>query len=281
MAAGDRKCFRSIGCVSSLGIGTWGIGGGYWTPEYGHEREYIEALRTGIELGMRVIDTAEMYGGGHAEEIVGEAIKVFPREDLFVVTKVWPTNASYDSVIRSARASASRLGTYIDLYLLHWPSDTVPICETIRAFEKLVDDGLIRFFGLSNFGVRGIEEARSCTRKYDVSAIQNRFSLLYREDEETVIPYIQREGLMYMAYTPLERGVLTNDSFLREIGRKYNKTAAQVALNWLISIDNVVPIPKASKAEHMRENAGAMGWRLSREDWIEISRRFSRRTTSF
>ncbi|MCI4437281.1 MAG: aldo/keto reductase, partial [Ignisphaera sp.] len=205
------------------------------------------------------------------------AVKGFNRDEIFIVTKVWPTNASYDNVIKSANASMKRLGTYIDLYLLHWPSDVVPICETIKAFEKLVDDGVIRFYGLSNFSVRGIEEARNCSKKYDVVAVENHYSLLHRDDEEDVIPYVQREGLLYLAYTPLEHGALARDPFLAEIGKKYGKTATQIALNWLISVDNVVPIPKAEKVEHVKENAGAMGWRLSRDDWLAISNRFSRK----
>jgi len=273
----DTKCFKHVGCVSALGMGTWGIGGGYWTPDYSKDSEWIRVLRLGIELGMTLIDTAEMYGGGHSEEIVGRAIKGFNRDEVFIVTKVWPTNASYDNVIKSANASMKRLGTYIDLYLLHWPSDVVPICETIKAFEKLVDDGVIRFYGLSNFSVRGIEEARNCNKKYDVVAVENHYSLLHRDDEEDVIPYVQREGLLYLAYTPLEHGALAKDPFLAEIGKKYGKTAAQVALNWLISVDNVVPIPKAERVEHVKENAGAMGWRLSRDDWLAISNRFSRK----
>ncbi len=270
----DKKCFRKIGCVSSLGMGTWDIGGGFWTPDYSRDRESVEALRRGIELGIKLIDTAEMYGGGHSEELVGVAIKSFDREELFIVTKVWPTNASYDSVLRSARASMNRLGTYIDLYLLHWPSENVPICETIKAFEKLVDDGVIRFYGVSNFNVRQIEDARYCSKKYDVVAVQNRFSLFYRHDEKDVIPYAKREGLLYMAYTPIEKGAVAREDFLRRIGEKYGKTAVQVALNWLISIDPVVPIPKASKIQHLEENAGAMGWRLSREDWEAISNKY-------
>ncbi|MGC9010387.1 MAG: aldo/keto reductase [Sulfolobales archaeon] len=270
----DKKCFRKIGCVSSLGMGTWDIGGGFWTPDYSRDRESVEALRRGIELGIKLIDTAEMYGGGHSEELVGVAIKSFDREELFIVTKVWPTNASYDSVLRSARASMNRLGTYIDLYLLHWPSENVPICETIKAFEKLVDDGVIRFYGVSNFNVRQIEDARYCSKKYDVVAVQNRFSLFYRHDEKDVIPYAKREGLLYMAYTPIEKGAVAREEFLRRIGEKYGKTAVQVALNWLISIDPVVPIPKASKIQHVEENAGAMGWRLSREDWEAISNKY-------
>lgn len=274
--AGEKKYIRKIGYVSALGLGTWEIGGGAWSPDYSRDRESIEALKRGIELGITLIDTAEMYGGGHSEEIVGRAVRDFSREELFIVTKVWPSNASYDSVLRSARASMRRLETYIDLYLLHWPSESVPICETIKAFERLVDEGVIRFYGLSNFSVEGVEEARYCSKKYDVVAIQNRYSLYYRRDERDVIPYAQREGLMYMAYTPLEKGVVARDSFLREVGEKYGKTAVQVALNWMISIDNVVPIPKSSRVEHVEEIAGSLGWRLDETDLKRISERYSR-----
>ncbi|MFP3173820.1 MAG: aldo/keto reductase [Vulcanisaeta sp.] len=271
----DTKYIKSInGKVSAIGMGTWGIGGGYWSPDYSRDDEWVRVLREGIGLGMTLIDTAEMYGGGHTEEIVGRSIKGFPREELFIVSKVWPNHARYDDVLRSARASANRLGTYIDLYLLHWPAPDVPICETMRAMERLVDDGVIRFFGLSNFDVNGIEEARSCLSKYDVAAVENRYSLLHRVDESSVIPYVQRNGMLYLAYTPIEKGAFSNNEFLMGIGKKYGKTAIQVVLNWYVGIDNLVPIPKAGRVEHVRENAGAMGWRLSRDDWELISNHF-------
>jgi diketogulonate reductase-like aldo/keto reductase len=271
----DTKYIRSINDeVPVIGMGTWGIGGGFWSPDYSNDDYWVRVLRKGVELGMTLIDTAEMYGGGHAEEIVGRAIRGFPREELFIVSKVWPNHARYDDVIKSARASAARLGTYIDLYLLHWPAPDVPICETMRAMERLVDEGVIRFFGLSNFDVKGIEEARSCLSKYDIAAVENRYSLLHRVDESSVIPYVQRNGMLYLAYTPLEKGLLAHNEFLNSIGRKYGKTAVQVALNWYVGIDNLVPIPKAGRVEHVEENAGAMGWRLSRDDWVLISNHF-------
>ena len=272
----DTKRIRAIGDLPALGMGTWRIGGGWLSPDYSNDAEWVRVLRRGIELGMTLIDTAEAYGGGHSEELVGQAIRGFPRDELFIVTKVHPSHARYDDVIKSALASSRRLGTYIDLYLLHWPAENVPICETMKAFEKLANDGVIRFIGLSNFDVRGIEEARSCLSKYDVVAVENRFSLLHRDDESTVIPYAQRNGMLYLAYTPLEYGAFANDEFLRGIGRIYGKTPIQVALNWYICIDNVIPIPKAGRIEHVEENAGAMGWRLDRSHWEEISRHFKR-----
>ncbi|CCC81486.1 aldo/keto reductase [Thermoproteus tenax] len=270
----EVKCLRSVGCVSAIGMGTWGMGGGFWTPDHSQDRAWVEALKLGIELGMTLIDTAEMYGGGHSEELVGEAIKGHKREDVFIVTKVWPNHAKYEEALRSIQASVKRLGTYADLILLHWPSDSVPICETVRAFEEAIDRGLTRFWGLSNFDVRGIEEARQCAKRYDIAAIENRYSLKYRADEASVIPYAQREGLLYLAYTPIEKGALASDTLLIELGRKYGKTPIQIALNWYIKLEPVVPIPKAGSVAHVQENAGAMGWRLSEDDWRRISEHF-------
>jgi len=255
-------------------MGTWRIGGGFLSPDYSMDREWIAVLRRGLELGMTLIDTAEVYGGGHAEELVGEAIKGFPRDEIFIVSKVWPDNATRKGVLKATKASVKRLGTYIDLYLLHWPAEGVPICETMKAMEELVDKGLVRHIGLSNFEVKEIEKARNCLSKVDIAAVQNRHSLMYRRYEKDVIPYCAREGMMFMSYTPLEKGLLARDRFLAEIGEKYGKTAAQVALNWLICIEPVVAIPKAARLSHLEENAGAMGWRLSREDWELISRKF-------
>lgn len=271
----EQKYFRKLGRnLPAIGLGTWGIGGGFWTPDRSRDSDWIIILRRGIELGAALIDTAEMYGGGHTEELVGEAIKGFPRDEVFVVTKVWPTHARFDDVIRSAQASARRLGTYIDLYLIHWPPTDVPICETMRGLEAVVERGLARFIGVSNFGLELIEEARACLSREDIAAVENKFSLLDRGDEESVVPYTEREGMLYLAYSPLEEGELARNRFLAQVGAKYRKTAAQVALNWLLRFPSVVPIPKAGSIRHLEENVNAAGWRLSDEDWRLISEHF-------
>jgi len=271
----DYKFFKILGEeVPSIGMGTWRIGGGFMTPDCSNDKNWIAALRKGIELGMTLIDTAEVYGRGHSEELVGKAIKGFLRDELFIVTKVWPGHARRDDVLKAAEGSVKRLGTYIDLYLLHWPSENVPLCETMKAMEKLIDKGLVRHIGLSNFELEDIEKARACLSKVDIAAVQNRHSLMYRRYENDVIPYCEREGIMFMSYTPLEKGLLARDPFLAEIGKKYDKTAAQVALNWLIKFKPVVAIPKAGQIEHIVENAGAMGWRLEKDDWEVISSKF-------
>ncbi len=264
----NTKFFKRLGrSVSSLGLGTWRMG-----EDRSMDDASVAALKRGIELGATMIDTAEMYANGRAEKLVSRAIKGFDRDELFIVTKVWPTNASYEGVLKAAKRSMDRLGTFIDLYLLHWPS-SFPICETMRAMEELVNRSMVKHIGLSNFNVKSIEEARACLKKVDIAAVQNRFSPTYRKDYADVIPYALREGMLYMAYTPIEKGSLSGNRLLRRIGEKYGKTPIQVALNWLICIEPVVPIPKASRMEHLEENVGSMGWRLSSEDFDEILNR--------
>lgn len=273
----ERKWIPKIGAeVPVIGLGTWGIGGGFWEPDYSRDEEWVDALRYGLSLGATLIDTAEMYGGGHAEELVGRAIKGFDRESVFIVSKVWHTHARRDEVLKAAESIVGRLGTHMDLYLIHWPPEGVDLCETMRGLEDAVARGYARFIGVSNFSVELIEEARSCLSREDVAAVENKFSLLDRRDENSVVPYAEREGMLYLAYTPLEKGQLARDAFLASIGSKYGKTAAQVALNWLIRFKPVVPIPKASDKRHVEENVGAAGWRLSDEDWRLISEKYSR-----
>ncbi len=270
-----KKLGRTDVKVPSIGMGTWGIGG-YTTRDTTHDKEAIEALRKGIEVGMYLIDTAEMYGAGHSEEIVGKVIKSFPRNEVFIVTKVLPEHLHYEDVIKAAKGSLKRLQTnFIDLYLIHAPNPSIPLKETMRAMEKLVEDGLVRLIGVSNFGVDEMEEARSHLSKNDIVVNQVEYSLLERSIEKDILPYCRKEKITVMAYTPLAKGKLARNKFLEEIGKKYGKTPAQVALNWLISKENVVAIPKAINLAHVKENAEAMGWRLSKDDLELISSLFS------
>ena len=265
--------------VPAIGMGTWGIGGRF-TPDYSKDALWVDALRFGIKysiekVGIALIDTAEMYGAGHSEEIVGRAIKEFPRDKVFIVTKVKGEHLGYEDVIKAAKRSLSRLGIkQIDLYLVHWPNPIIPLRETMKAMEKLVNDGLVRFIGVSNFGRRLLEEARSYLSFTDIVVNQVRYSIAYREPEADLLPYCQKEGIILMAYTPLEKGALARNPILEEVGRKYNKTAAQVALNWLIAKKNVITIPKSERKERIKENLDAMGWRLSKEDIEYLNERF-------
>ncbi len=274
----DASDLKQLGNTSvkipAIGLGTWGIGGTF-SPDYSRDDYWIKLIRDAINVGVRMIDTAEMYGAGHAEELVGESIKGFDREELFIITKVLPNNLSYDRVISAAKKSLARLKTkYIDLYLIHWYVHGMPLRDVMRALEKLVNDGLVRFIGISNFSVREMEEARSYLSYTDIVANQVKYSIADRGIERDILPYAQREKITIIAYTPLEHGRLARNKILAEIGKKYNKTAAQVALNWLISKPRVVTIPKAGSIEHVKENLGAMGWRLSRDDIEYLDREF-------
>jgi len=260
--------------VPAIGMGTWGIGG-YSSRDTGGDKEAIQALRRGIELGMYLIDTAEMYGAGHAEEVVGEAIKPFSREQVFIVSKVLPENLHYADVIKAAQRSLKRLQTdWIDLYLIHLPNPKIPLVETIEAMEELVERNVVRFIGVSNFDLSQVEEARSYLSKDNIVVNQVEYNLLERSIERDVLPYCTRQQMTVMAYTPLASGRLSKSKFLLEVGKRYEKTAAQVALNWLIAKERVVAIPKAVNIDHLEENAGAMGWRLSQDDIEHISSYF-------
>lgn len=267
--------------IAAIGLGTWLIGGGS-SPDYSMDMEAIEAIRYAIELGMTHIDTAEMYGGGHAEELVGEAVKSFKRDEIFIASKVWHTNLRYDDVLRACERSLRRIQTsYIDLYYIHWPSDVIPLSETMKAMERLYKDGKIRYIGLSNFSPTQIEEARSYLSTTDVVAIQAEYSLYNRKIEGDVIPYCFRNNLTVVAYSPLARGALLVDlrkpmerrvKLLMELAEKYSKTPVQIALNWVIWHDQVIAIPKALQRQHLEENAGAAGWKLTKEDYDLISK---------
>jgi diketogulonate reductase-like aldo/keto reductase len=270
----EFKEFSSGLRIPVLGIGTWSIGGGM-TADTSHDKEAILAIRTAIRLGMTHVDTAELYGDGHAEELVGEAIREFDRETLFITTKVKWSNLRYEDVVKAAKRSLKRLKTgYIDLYLVHAPNSAIPIQETMKAMDYLVEKELTRFIGVSNFSVEQVEEAQQYAQNRIV-ANEIEYNLLVRESgmytenmESKIIPYCQKKDMIVIAYRPLARGELTKPGIklLDELAKKYDKTQAQIALNWLISKPNIVAIPKAAKIDHIKENLGAIGWKLSRED---------------
>ncbi len=271
-----RRLGRTGEKIAAIGLGTWRIGGGM-SPDYSKDKEAVEAIRYAINLGMNHIDTAEIYGGGHAEELVGEAIKELRRDDVFITSKVWHTNLKYDDVLKACERSLRRLQTdYIDLYLIHWPSSRIPLSETMRALERLYDEGKIRYVGVSNFSASQVEEARSYLSHADVVANQVEYSLYERHIERDLMPYSLNTGVTIIAYSPLGKGRLVREvsagrservRVLKEIAEKYSKTAIQVALNWVIWNENVITIPKAVRKEHLEENAGAAGWRLKEKDY--------------
>jgi diketogulonate reductase-like aldo/keto reductase len=270
----EFKGFASGLRVPVLGVGTWKMGGGM-TADTSHDKEAVLAIRTAVRLGMTHIDTAELYGNGHAEELVGEAIKDFDRQTLFITTKVKWSNLRYEDVVKAAKRSLKRLKTnYVDLYLVHTPNSDTPIQETMKAMDYLAEKELTKFIGVSNFSVEQIEEAQQYA-KNKIVANQIEYNLLVRDSgehtenmESEIIPYCQKKDMIVIAYRPLARGELAKPGIrlLDELAEKYGKTQAQIALNWLISKLNVVAIPKAAKMEHIKENLGAIGWKLSEED---------------
>ena len=257
--------------IPVLGLGTWGIGG-FSSKRLGGEDQDVAALRLGLELGMRFIDTAEIYAHGHSEEVVATVVEK-QRANVFVATKVSAENLSYERVMRSCDASLRRLNTnYIDLYQVHWPNPRIPITETMKAMEKLVEEGKVRHIGVSNFSVEQTRQAQESLSKNSLASNQVEYNLMERSIEEDLLPFCEREKVTVIAYSPLARGQLAGSSrdnrwrTLDSIAAKYGKTRTQVALNWLICKEPVVAIPKAGRLEHVRENAGAVGWALQRED---------------
>jgi diketogulonate reductase-like aldo/keto reductase len=251
-----------------LGQGTWKMGE---RPE--RRAEEIESLRLGLELGMTLVDTAEMYADGGAEDVVGRAIRG-RRHEVFVVSKVLPHNASLQGTIRAAERSLCRLGTeWIDLYLLHWPGRH-PLEETFEAFELLERQGKIRYFGVSNFDHHEMDSAVGLTQGKKLVANQVLYNLERRAIERGIIPWCRRHEILVMAYSPLEQGRLDRGTTLREIAERHGATPAQIALVWTLRHDNVVAIPKAGRPEHVRENAGALAFTLTDEDLDELDRAY-------
>jgi diketogulonate reductase-like aldo/keto reductase len=251
--------------VPALGQGTWRMG-----ENRRARQDEIAALRTGIDLGMTLIDTAEMYGEGGAEEIVGEAI-ADQREHAFIVTKVYPHNASRSELPKACDRSLKRLQVdVIDLYLLHWRGD-VPLSETVTAFEKLRDQGKIRRWGVSNFDVDDMEELGDAR----CSTNQVLYNLEERAIESGLLPWSRDRHIPIMAYAPVGhgRGLLENEA-LKQIARNHDATPAQIALSWLLQQAAVIVIPKASNQEHVRENAVSTKIDLTKSELSELEHAF-------
>lgn len=250
--------------IPVLGIGTWGMGGGMMKST-ANDAENIAALKTAIKLGITHIDTAEMYGSGHSEELVGEAIKGVARKKLFITTKVWSTHLSYEGVINACKNSLKRLGlNYVDLYLIHWPNPLFSFEKTMKAMDYLVDNKMTRYIGVSNFSVSQMEKAQK-SAKHKIVTNQVEYHLLNRRAGHELLPYCVKNNIILTAYSPLARGKLAQWGYneaLDAIAKKYKKTPAQVALRWLIQQPNTIVIPKASRIEHVKELVGAVGWEL-------------------
>jgi diketogulonate reductase-like aldo/keto reductase len=254
--------------IPALGQGTWNIG-----DDPKRRQEEIATLRRGIDLGLSLIDTAEMYGDGRSESLVGEAI-AGRRDEVFLVSKVYPHNASAKAMPRSCEASLRRLGVEtLDLYLLHWPG-SVPLAETVAAFEGLQRAGKIRHWGISNFDADGMRELWATPGGTAARANQVLYHLGERGIEWDLLPALRERRIPVMAYSPFDQGRLLRKRALAAFAREHGMTPSQAALAWLLAQDGVVAIPKTGDRERLEENAGALAHPLSAAQLRELDRLF-------
>ncbi|MCL4766229.1 MAG: aldo/keto reductase [Hyphomicrobiaceae bacterium] len=254
--------------VPALGLGTWVMG-----ERRGSRSAEIKALQLGIDLGMTLIDTAEMYGEGGAEEVVGEAI-AGRRDTVFVVSKVYPHNASRDGAVAACERSLRRLRIdTLDLYLLHWRG-SIPLAETVEAFEKLKADGKIRAWGVSNFDPADMTELSMVAPEGACVANQVLYHLGSRGIEWDLLPETGAQGIAVMAYSPLGQGRILSDPVLKAMAANRGIAAATLALGWVLRHDNVIAIPKAAKLDHVRANAAAADLTLDAAELAALDEAF-------
>jgi myo-inositol catabolism protein IolS len=285
--------------VSKIGIGVWQASDEW----HGDDDQVIKAVGTANDLGVNLVDTAEVYGSGRSEQALGRALSTLGREKFVVATKVAGAHLRYDELQKAAAASLRRLGTNeIDLYQVHWPDpwEQIPLKETMKALEKLYLEGKIRAIGVSNFAVRDMEEARSYLSRTDIVSNQLRYNLLQRNIEEDVLPYCKREGITILAWSPIAQGALSgkytsknmpsgdvrgeNLLFTREnmeqvekliavlskIAKSHMCTVSQVALNWIATNPIVIPIPGVKNPAQARENTMSLDFQLSNQELAQI-----------
>lgn len=254
--------------VPVLGLGTWHMG------ERGSDRAAeADALRCGIDLGMTLVDTAEMYGSGGAEQVVREAIRG-RRDEVFLVSKVLPFNADRNGTVEACEASLARLGVEtIDLYLLHWPG-SYPLAETLAGFDDLRRAGKIRYWGVSNFDTAEMDALTALPGGPACVTNQVLYNLARRGIEYDLLPWCASRAMPVMAYSPLEQGRLAGNRVLAEVARRHGVTALQVALAWVLGRDGVIVIPKAARIDHVRQNRAALDLELTAEDRGELDKAF-------
>lgn len=290
--------------VSRIGLGCWQFGDRGWG--WGitvTEADALAVLEAAFDAGINFIDTAEVYGNGVSEEVIGRFVKKVGRDNLVIASKVSGQHLRYGDVLRAAEGSLSRLGvSAIDLYQVHWPNPYVPLGHTMRAMEELVRRGVVRYIGVSNFPKPLLMAAQESLSRYEIVSNQVRYNLLQREVEEEILPYCRSQGMAIIAYSPLAQGLLTGKferpelaeqdlrrnnvlfhpanmdrvarfiRLLREVAQRYNRSPSQVALNWLLTQKDVFPIPGAKRPDQVLDNVGAVGWRLGEEDVQLLSR---------
>ncbi|MEM0479083.1 MAG: aldo/keto reductase [Pyrobaculum sp.] len=291
--------------ISRIGLGVWQFSGDAWGQISYEQAKTI--VQKAFELGVNFFDTAAVYGRGRSEEFLGRSIKELKiRDSVYIATKVHGDWLRRIDIFNAVENQRRRLGVdAIDLYQIHWPAcwHNTPICETMKTLEELIKRGLVRYIGVSNFPTPLLEYARSCLSKVDIITSQNRYNLIEREADKELLPYLKREGIVLIAWSPLAKGALSgkytienlptfddvrkNDPLftptnlslispliqvLRQLSTKYNKTLAQIVLNWLIRDPWIYPIPGAKTIEQIIENVGAVGWSLSDDDWRTLDR---------
>ncbi|MEM4438068.1 MAG: aldo/keto reductase [Pyrobaculum sp.] len=299
------KLGRSDMKVSRIGLGVWQFSGDAWGQISYEQAKTI--VQKAFELGVNFFDTAAVYGRGRSEEFLGRSIKELKiRDSVYIATKVHGDWLRRIDIFNAVENQRRRLGVdAIDLYQIHWPAcwHNTPICETMKTLEELIKRGLVRYIGVSNFPTPLLEYARSCLSRVDIITSQNRYNLIEREADKELLPYLKREGIVLIAWSPLAKGALSgkytienlptfddvrkNDPLftptnlslispliqvLRQLSTKYNKTPAQIVLNWLIRDPWIYPIPGAKTIEQIIENVGAVGWSLSDDDWRTLDR---------
>lgn len=257
------------------GLGTWGMGGGWNESDTSNDDVFTDAIRSAIDHGITHIDTAELYGGGHAEELIARAKDGLDRKSLLLASKVLTgMEDGYDGVLRACEATLQRLKTdYLDLYMLHRCPDH-DLEGVMQALDRLVEEGAVRNIGVSNFTVNRFQKAQSLASNKLVCN-QLHYSLECREIiDKGILEYSQHNDVIVTAWGPLSKGVMSDAPILHEIANKYGKTPYQAALNWLIYQKNVVVIPKTSSVAHLQENLGALGWSLEADDWQRLADEF-------
>ena len=233
--------------------------GGGTEPDPAEDAKALSAIHAALEMGYTHIDTAEMYAGGHTEELIGQVIRHYERQSLFITSKVWHTNLSYPAVKRACENSLRRLKTdYLDLYLIHWPNSGVPLEETFQGLNELVETGMVRHLGVSNFDLDLLEQACQLSATPLVTD-QVPYSVLNRTNAHNgILAYCQQHGMILTAYTPVEKGRVHELDALNALAKRVGATPTQIALSWLINQPNVITIPKSLNAAHLRENLAAL-----------------------
>ncbi len=258
-----------------FGLGTWTIGGDMVRNPQSDDEADIRAIKNAIDAGITHIDTAQRYAQEHTEWLVGQAIRGYDRSKLFIVTKL--QNPAYHDILSSFQDSLDRLETnYVDLLLIHGPSLKIPLIATMSAMNKLVKDKLVKHIGVSNFALPRLKRAQELS-ECPIVTNQVHYNLIYREPERTrLLKYCQKNDILLTAWRPIEGGILCQKGtpIVDKMCRKYQKTPAQIAINWLISQPNVVTISKTTDQKHLEENLGAVGWTMEEEDIEQLRNSF-------